>query len=201
MQKESLLFFSFSNRRSSECHQFYLNGWVAREENVVNESTFGEAKVRISEQNAKDFELFLFPPYGFRRSGRKRIRQRIAWAHLLHNPWRGCCYPLPYRSHQPSLNMSCCCSLPSHCSPLCPDKNYCCSWCHHCCWSFPADGYCCRVYPHYCWFAPPQSYYCSWRSRHYQSEPSPTGCCSLSSEPDKPQHTPTAPASVSSSFS
>ncbi len=38
MQKESLLFFSFSS-----------------------ESTFGEAKVRISEQNAKEFELFLFP--------------------------------------------------------------------------------------------------------------------------------------------
>ena len=41
MQKESLLFFSFSS-----------------------ESTFGEAKVRISEQNAKDFELFLFPHMG-----------------------------------------------------------------------------------------------------------------------------------------
>ena len=41
MQKESLLFFSFSS-----------------------ESTFGEAKVQISEQNAKDFELFLFPHMG-----------------------------------------------------------------------------------------------------------------------------------------
>jgi hypothetical protein len=52
--------FLFSNRRSSEGHQVYLNGRVVTEENEVNESTFGEAKSTIKVRGLRGLRgLFL----------------------------------------------------------------------------------------------------------------------------------------------
>ena len=53
MQKENKFFFSFPNRWSSESHRACTFGRVVTEENVVNESTLGVAKVRKSEDKTK----------------------------------------------------------------------------------------------------------------------------------------------------